>query len=69
MKCPHCQNNVIQKSGDGHGLRFRIIEKSLRRAPDGSIRALCFWCKSEVVLPLKIADEPIERFIIPAQST
>ncbi len=66
MKCPNCQNNVIQKA-DGGGLRFRIIEKSLRRAADGSIRALCFWCKSEVVLPLKIADEPQERFIIPAQ--
>ena len=62
MKCPTCRNNVIQKGESDPVLRFRIEEKSLCRAQDGTIRAKCFWCKSEIILPLEL--ESPERFVI-----
>ena len=68
MKCPRCQNNVIQRADDGIQLRFRVMEKSLRRADDGTFRANCYWCKAEVILPLSL-DSSEEKFLLEAEST
>ena len=63
MKCPHCEQNITQVSAEeGVAKRFRIVEKSLKQAKDGTVRAQCFWCKAEVILPLRMT-EATQRFV------
>ena len=53
MKCPNCRQRLIQGTISSGTIRFRIKEKTLR-AENGSVRADCFWCGAEVVLPLQL---------------
>lgn len=63
MRCPNCDNHILQKSGSVTKVRIRgriVIE-------NGKCTAQCYWCKSMVEVPLQIADEitvPSERFIL-----
>ena len=63
MKCPNCQNSILQKAGKAGEVRFRIVEKSLKKAEDGTIRASCWWCKTEVVLPLQFTSA-LHRYVV-----
>ena len=52
MRCPECRNRVLQKSGRKTRLRIRgqvIFE-------NGVCHAQCFWCKSDIEIPLEISD-------------
>lgn len=63
MRCPHCKNQVLQKSGAKTRLR---IEGPVVFTEDGAT-AKCYWCKRQVELPIEIkAGTPLaaERFII-----
>lgn len=65
MKCPNpdCKNHILQKSGTRTRLRITgpiVFE-------DGVCKSKCFWCKTDVEIPLEIKDgTPIvqERFVI-----
>jgi RNase P subunit RPR2 len=63
MRCPHCQNHLLQKSGERTRLRIQgpvVIE-------NGVAVAKCFWCNEPVRIPIKIDDTtpiPAERFIL-----
>lgn len=64
MKCPQCRNHVLQKSGSRTRLR---IQGPVVFDENGLCHALCYWCKSEVLLPLSIQKgTPIdeERFVL-----
>ena len=64
MRCPHCKNKLLQKQGESTRVRTQgpLLIKS-----DGC-HAQCFWCKSDVVIPLAVspgADIPEEpRFFL-----
>jgi hypothetical protein len=68
MRCPHCDNHVLQKSGDKIRLRTQgqiIFDEG------GKCRTRCFWCKSAIEIPLEIQEGvPIsaERFFLPTKS-
>lgn len=66
MRCPHCDNKLLQKSGSTTKLR---ITGAIEIGDDGTARAQCFWCKARVEIPveLKKAADDIERFTIPAR--
>lgn len=53
MKCPHCCNALLQKSNDG--IRMRI-DGPLHVDARGQAHSLCYWCKSEVALPLRLVS-------------
>ena len=62
-RCPHCANRLIQKSAGGVKLRIQGAVTIDERGARGS----CFWCKTEVALPLELAKSfelPEERFVI-----
>lgn len=64
MKCPHCKNRLLQKSGVETRVRTEgpITFDSL-----GVARAKCYWCKSMVELPLemkKSVEVHEERLVI-----
>lgn len=64
MRCPKCQNHILQKSGRKTRLRVKgqvIFE-------NGLCKAQCYWCRAEIEIPLEIKDgTPIssEQFILP----
>ena len=65
MRCPSCKNRVLQKSGSTTKLRTK---GPLFFTEDGECRTQCYWCKSEVTVPIEIkGGTPIEaeRFILP----
>lgn len=55
MRCPHCHERMLKKSEDGEVLR---TQGPIRILGDGQVVAQCYWCKSEVVLPLTRAPAP-----------
>jgi hypothetical protein len=62
---PECNQHVLQKSADGY--RFRL--KGRMTADDGGLHASCFWCGTDVTLPLDLHIRPPEppsgeRFIL-----
>lgn len=64
MRCPHCKNKVLQKSGDSVRLR---AHGPVEFHDDGTCKTKCHWCKQPVVIPLALqsADQiPSEKFII-----
>lgn len=64
MRCPHCNNKVLQKSGSITKLR---TDGPVEFRDDGTCRTKCFWCKAQVELPLELAagvDVGEERFVI-----
>lgn len=50
MLCPHCDNRLVHKSDSGARIR---IHGAIEVDQFGQAHAQCFWCKSEVSLPLK----------------
>lgn len=64
MRCPHCKNRLLQKSGAGTRLR---ITGQLTFQTDGTAEAQCYWCKTlvkslPIALSVEISDPP-ERFV------
>jgi hypothetical protein len=63
MKCEHCRNSVLQKTGNGIRLRIKgdlVFE-------DGQCLTKCYWCGKEITIPVKITEVPVskkEKFII-----
>lgn len=63
MRCPHCKNHLLQKSGS----RVRVRTQGPIEFDDDRCRAKCYWCGSEVDLPLQIqTGAPIaqEQFLL-----
>lgn len=64
MRCPHCKNRLLQKSGSNTRLR---ITGQLTFQDDGTAEANCYWCKTLVKsLPITLSakvEEPTERFV------
>lgn len=67
MRCPHCDNKLLQKSGTATRLRIKGV---VEIGDDGIAKAQCFWCSGSVTLPieLKKAADDEERFTIPVRS-
>jgi pyruvate-formate lyase-activating enzyme len=64
MRCPHCKNHVLQKSGTQIRLRTR---GPLTFDEDGICRTECYWCHTPVEIPIEIKQDvalPLERFIL-----
>ena len=64
MRCPSCRNRILHKSGDVTRLRIR---GALKFEEDGTARAQCHWCRSDVVVPVSLdypdADVARESFV------
>ena len=68
MRCPHCHNKVVQKTGDITRIR---AGGPVEFAADGVCRTKCYWCKHDVELPLQLKVDtviPSERFLIPGKT-
>lgn len=67
MRCPHCKNHLIQKSGDATKVR---VQGPLQFGGNSVCKGRCYWCKQEVEIPLELkkAEEAVdeESFTIPA---
>jgi len=64
VRCPHCRNKLLQKSGTSTRLRIRgVVEFN----EVGLGKAECYWCHQLVDLPveLKRAATDEEKFTIP----
>lgn len=53
MKCPHCREKLLQKSGSQTRVRT-----------DGPVifdgercQSRCYWCKADVTLPLQLSEQ------------
>lgn len=53
MRCPHCKNKLLQKSGSKTRLRTEGVHEW---DEEGVCTAKCFWCKSMVEIPVQIRD-------------
>lgn len=51
MRCPNCNNRVLQKSGNDTRVR---TEGPITFDASGTARAKCYWCKSMVELPIEM---------------
>ena len=64
MKCPHCRNSVLQKSGEVVRLR---THGPVEFHPS-ACRTKCHWCKKPVEIPVFLksggAAKVPERFIL-----
>ena len=63
MRCPHCKNKLLQKSGSATRLRIKgpvVFDES------GRAEAHCHWCKAKVDVPIQLdADNvEVERFTL-----
>lgn len=68
MRCPHCKNRVLQKSG----IRTRVRIKGPIIFEDDLCKAKCYWCKETIELPLdmqKGVELVNERFLLKNKST
>jgi len=64
MRCPHCKNHVLQKSGSKTRLR---VKGAVEFHKDGICKALCYWCGEPVEVPIEIRKgTPIstEKFVL-----
>ena len=61
MRCPKCNQNVVQTSADGSEIRLRITGQIVIR--QGQLEVQCFWCKEPLLLPaaLTITGAPALR--------
>ena len=63
MRCPKCNNHVLQKSGD----RIKLRVQGAITFQDDACITRCFWCKAEIAIPIKLqTTEPIasEKFYL-----
>lgn len=67
MRCPKCDNKLIQKSGSSTRLR---LKGAIEFTDDGLCKARCHWCNSEVTMPLELkkAATDEENFTIPERA-
>lgn len=66
LRCPQCKQRLMYKSGDAMLLRTR---GPLVFADNGQCSARCYYCKSDVNLPVRrVPSEapaaPVEKFVI-----
>jgi len=64
VRCPHCHNKLLQKSGRSTKLR---THGPILFREDGTATAKCYWCKSLVEVPVNIREgTPVaeERFLL-----
>lgn len=64
MRCPHCKNRLLQKSGSRTRVR---TQGPLVFDQDGVCRAQCFWCGEAVEIPLELrkgVSVDSERFLL-----
>ena len=54
MRCPHCKNKLLQKSGSKTRLRTEGIHEW---DANGICTAKCFRCKQPVEIPIMIKPE------------
>lgn len=58
MRCPKCDNHVLQKSGR----RTRLRIKGQVIFENGLCKSTCYWCGEQIEIPLEIRDgTPIKR--------
>ena len=53
MKCPHCSNKIMQKSGQQTKVRLQgpiVIDEK------GEAIAKCYWCKQVIRVPLVLPE-------------
>lgn len=65
MRCPHCKNRLLQKSGAKTRLR---TQGPLVFNGDGVCHTKCYWCGEAVEVPLELSKSalvPTEKFTIP----
>jgi len=62
MNCPHCQNPVFRKSGDGTKVKARTSILVLHKAGNaqGRVEINCGICGKGVFVPLAQTPEPFE---------
>ena len=53
MQCPHCKRRLLQKQGE----QTRVRSDGPMLIKSDGCHTQCFWCKSEVVLPLVLAPD------------
>ena len=62
MKCPHCRNNLIQKSSSGVKVR---LDGPIEIDEHNIALAKCHWCHKKVEIPLELKKSYVqERYII-----
>lgn len=54
MRCPNCKNKLLQKSGDSIRLRTEGVHQF---DDSGVCKAKCYWCKSEVTVPIQLQED------------
>jgi hypothetical protein len=64
MRCPHCREKLLQKSGTQTKLRAGgpvVFD-------DEGCSVRCFWCKSDVRLPVRLSwpeqDKSRDSFVV-----
>ena len=65
IRCPNCQNKVLQKSED----KIRLRTHGAVTFAEGSCSLRCYFCKTSVELPLDLVKSTSapERLVIRAK--
>lgn len=58
FRCGNCKNRIVQKSADGVHIR---AQGKITIDDAGVCHAQCFFCKSDVVLPLELSKAIAEE--------
>lgn len=64
MRCPKCNNKLLQKSGTTTRLRTKGIHTF---DENGNCSAQCYWCGEKVDVPVKVIEGtpiPSETFYV-----
>ncbi len=67
MRCPVCNNHVLQKSGS----RTKLRTHGPIEFEDGVCHTQCYWCKAPVEIPMEIKSGtqlPSEKFFVRRKS-
>lgn len=65
MRCPQCQNKVLQKSDNGE-VKLRV-KGAIVFTPAGLCKAQCYWCNTDIEVEASLTKslEPkVRRFVI-----
>lgn len=67
IRCPSCNQHVLQKSSTDAPMKLRL--KGRLSADSEGLHAQCFWCSNPVTLPLEVGFQkaspaPGERFVL-----
>jgi DNA-directed RNA polymerase subunit RPC12/RpoP len=58
MRCPHCRNRLLQKSGTSTRLR---VKGAVEFGADGTAKAQCYWCNQRVDLPVRLEKSAVDE--------